>query len=279
MDLETELDGSRRGEGNTHSSPKVKQVPLRKHHFFTWNNYSGSDGDDLDGCFRSSGAIKWLYQTEICPTTGTRHLQGIVSFPKEIRSTAFSPSDKIHWEKPRNVEKCYIYCKKLTSRDDEYKCWSHGIKIPYVEVLPCIFPWQQEIIDIIKSEPDDRTIHWYWSEKGGAGKSRFQKYVKTNFPGVTLQQGNCTDMKNGIIAYEKRTGDLPTICLLDIPKCTDLQYISYSGLEAIKNMCFYSGKYEGGEICGKCPHVIIFANQEPESHKMSSDRWRVVKID
>ena len=55
-------------------------------------------------------------------------------------------------------------------------------------------------------------------------------------------------------------------------------YLSWCGIEEIKDMFFYSGKYEGGMVCGENPHVIIFANEEPPLEKMSNDRWRVIEI-
>ena len=43
-------------------------------------------------------------------------------------------------------------------------------------------------------------------------------------------------------------------------------------------MFFFSGKYEGGMVCGPNPHVLIFANDEPDTHKMSADRWIIKEL-
>lgn len=43
-------------------------------------------------------------------------------------------------------------------------------------------------------------------------------------------------------------------------------------------MLFYSGKYEGGMVCGPSPHLCIFANERPDLIKLSSDRWKVFEI-
>jgi len=54
--------------------------------------------------------------------------------------------------------------------------------------------------------------------------------------------------------------------------------MSYTGMEEIKDMFFYSGKYEGGMVCGRNPHVMVFANEPPDYDKMSANRWKVTEI-
>ena len=69
---------------------------------------------------------------------------------------------------------------------------------------------------------------------------------------------------------------------MNIPRCLtceDKTYVSYQALENIKDMVFYSGKYEGGVVCGNCPHVFVFAHVPPEYENMSDDRWVVVNVD
>lgn len=84
-------------------------------------------------------------------------------------------------------------------------------------------------------------------------------------------------MKNGIIEYEISNGFLPKTVLINIPRCYTKR-ISYGGLEQVKDMFFYSGKYKGGMVCGANPHVIVFANKPPKRHMMSEDRWNIVEI-
>jgi len=43
-------------------------------------------------------------------------------------------------------------------------------------------------------------------------------------------------------------------------------------------MYFYSGKYEGGMICGNCPHVLIFANEPRDTSKLAHDRWVIEEL-
>lgn len=90
--------------------------------------------------------------------------------------------------------------------------------------------------------------------------------------------GKGSDMKNGIIQYKEKNGCLPKIILINVPR-TSIDFVSFTGIEEIKDMFFFSGKYEGGMVCGPSPHVYIFANNRPDTNKMSADRWNIQYID
>jgi hypothetical protein len=49
--------------------------------------------------------------------------------------------------------------------------------------------------------------------------------------------------------------------------------------EELKNGILVSGKYESKTVVFKVPHVIFFANFEPDMTKWSSDRYFVKNID
>ena len=85
-------------------------------------------------------------------------------------------------------------------------------------------------------------------------------------------------MRNAIVEYKKTNGETPGLILINIPKSHDVDYLSYEGMENIKDMLFYSGKYEGGMIAGNCPHIYVFANEKPNEFKLSKDRWNIRHI-
>lgn len=98
--------------------------------------------------------------------------------------------------------------------------------------------------------------------------------------GAIVLGGKSADMKNGIISYKNNNDDIdPEIILVNLPKTFDIGYFSYTGVEECKDMMFYSGKYEGGMVCGNCPHMIIFSNELPDVAKVGVDRWKVYNID
>lgn len=242
------------------------QISPAIHWFFTWNTYPK---DWLDHFISNSSIDKYILGEEI-GANGNKHIQGQVSFKHKLRPKELFPKE-IHWEKTKKLQSAIDYCSK------EQKYEIKGYKLKFVQRIDKLFEWENKIIDIISSPPDDRSINWFWEPNGCAGKTTFSKYLYTHYPHVITLSGKGSDMLNGVVTYNEKKGCLPEIILINIPRSTT-EFVSYGGIEAVKDMYFFSGKYEGGMICGECPHVICFANEEPEYEKMSQDRWRVQKI-
>lgn len=205
----------------------------------------------------------------------TPHIQGYLRFETKKRPFEyFKPiCDWIYWYKAKGSDKENLkYCSK---ENDPF--FLLGFPKPVKTINPT-YEWEQEIIEIIKQEPDDRTIYWYWSKEGCKGKTSFCKYLTIHHKAIALS-GKSADMKNGVIEYVKKNGDTPKLVLVPIPRSFDTDYLNYEGMENIKDMYFFSGKYEGGMVCGNCPHLIVFANEPPQTYKMSQDRWVIKQID
>ena len=89
--------------------------------------------------------------------------------------------------------------------------------------------------------------------------------------------GKGNDMKYGLIRFYEKFGAAPNIIIIDIPR-TVKDYVSYSGIEDIKNGIFFCGKYEGQMLCYNSPHVLCLSNTPPDTEKMSLDRWKISQI-
>lgn len=248
----------------------TKQLSPSLHWCFTLNNYTDSEYNDIK--FHSS--IKNCVIGKEVGESGTPHLQGYICFDKKIRPKSLGLTDRIHWEKCRNINASIEYCQKDDPEPYIKNCKRHAP--PYRMELPNPYPWQQDIINIVKDKPNERTIHWFWEPKGCAGKTTLQKHLLTHYNGIVILSGKAADMKNAIVNYQEKNGILPTTVLINIPR--SVEHISYTGIEEIKDMMFFSGKYEGGMVCGPNPHVIIFANEEPVMDEMSLDRWDIRRI-
>ena len=249
-------------------SGNTKQISPSKRWCFTLNNYKKEDISSIS----SNSSINSYIIGEEVGEKGTPHLQGYIEFKEKKRPLGvFKEFNNIHWEKAKgsrldNINYCSKDCKYHTNMK---------IKKPLKKLFDKLYDWEEEMIEIIKTEPNDRDIYWYFDEKCGAGKTTFCKYLIRNHDAIVLG-GKSSDMKNGIISYiEKNNGCHPELILVNLPKTFDTGYLSYTGIEECKDMMFYSGKYEGGMVDGNCPHMIIFSNELPDLDKCDKSRWKI----
>lgn len=253
--------------GNTKLARKKKINPAKRW-CFTYNNWKEFTYEMI--CSKIEKFCRFAIIGSEVGASGTPHLQGYIEFKEKMRPIGVFGIRELHWELARGSKaENIIYCSKEKVIYEFPK--------PYICNIKELYSWQNNIIDLLKTNPDNRTINWYWENKGGVGKTTFQKYIFGRFDKVVVLSGKGSDMKNGVLEYFKATQSLPKIIIVNIPRCNQ-KYISYSGLEEIKDMFFYSPKYEGGMICGESPHVLVFANQPPDYGEMSDDRWKVVEL-
>jgi len=131
--------------------------------------------------------------------------------------------------------------------------------------------WENDIVKIIQSHPDDRKIYWYVDKAGGAGKTSFSKYLVLNHNAGYVSSGKPNDIKFYC------AGDDAEIYVFDYPRSIEGS-VSYQAIEEIKNGIYFVGKYESQKICRNPPHVFVFANFYPDLEKLSVDRWVIVDI-
>lgn len=245
-------------DSNTKVQNKTPQIPPAKYWCFTFNNYTeeqlSSIKDICDIC-----NFDYIIGKEV-GEKGTPHLQGFIRYKTKSRPMeTFKQFKGIHWEKTKsNFQANIDYCCK----DGNYIT---NMKIPKkVKIYENIKNIFKPIEKMIQSEPDDRKIYWYYG-KQGIGKTQFLKYLYVKYNALIVS-GCSKNMKHAIAVYKANNdGCLPEIVISNLPFATRMDCISYSGYEEIKDMFFHSGKYEGDMICGNPPHLIIFANEPPET--------------
>lgn len=276
------IDFGTNGTFGTMANGNTKRLPAYKNWCFTLNNYSTDDTKNILGTLGTlvlAHGAKYIFQEEQ-GENGTKHLQGFIDFGKRVREPTkeFSWTNKIHWEKARSRKHAIAYCHKSETRVGEI--YTNIEFAEEIEVLPVeeMASWQKEVISIVEGPRDKRTIHWFWEPEGGIGKTALSKYLALKHEALILS-GKATDMYYGIIKYaEKRSGKFPKIIILDVPRSTT-NFISFQGIESVKNGLFFSSKYESDMCIFNCPHVLIFANEYPDTTKLSKDRWDIRKIE
>lgn len=262
--------------GNT-KTPKEHRPSGSKRWTFTWNNYPDDWLAPLAPIFQGS---EWIGGYEV-GESGTPHIQGYIEFPTKVRPIGYRGAPKeIHWGdkdgKPAKGTRAQnvAYCiKEGDVVKESTLAYPRPIKFPTMDKW-----WQEEILTMIKSEPDDRSIYWYWSSAGNIGKTTFTKYLCMKHKACLLA-GKGNDVRNGALTWKNDRGAYPDLCVFPIPKSLNEGYLSYEAIENVKDACFYSGKYEGGTVCDACPHLIVFANFPPDESRLSSDRWQIKNID
>lgn len=282
------------GEGNIESSNallppvKVKKQGNQKLKYdFVWNNYKSEDLERLER-FLKGLTKRFVFQEEI-GKNGTPHLQGAIWLKKRARMSELVKNEELKHCSFRELKSTWLhlstYCQKTINEKEggrlpKGKVFRHNVKKirKPIKVLEydALFDWEKEIISLIDEEPDDRSINWYWEPIGGVGKSIFCKYLAAKHNAIVLG-GKAADMKYGIVKYIEKHGDYPETIVIDVPR-TSQNFLSYGGIEQIKNGMFFSTKYESDMVLGNCPHLIVFANFEPDLDKMSKDRWKIKYI-
>ncbi len=225
-----------------------------------------------------AGLVKYVIQEEK-GEEGTPHLQGCLTFSTQKKYSQLRARAKIYWRKCRNVHACKVYCSKINTNDGT--CWVKGYKTanrtpkdPLVGKR--LYVWQAEILQLVRSTADERTIHWFWSMSGGIGKTSLAKHLVLKEDAMVVG-GKHRDAYFGISDRLKKNKDVD-IVIFNLPRSVGND-MDYEAIEGIKDGLFFSSKYEGNMCVYDPPHVLVFANQPPDMSKLSSDRWKVICLD
>mgnify|MGYP000104623688 CR=1 FL=1 len=259
------------GEGNSGTSPFCKKQSNRYTFYaFTLFNYNKND---LESSFNRQLKIyskKYFYGREICPETQRLHLQGFIHLKKARRITELKLPGNPHLESCIGSEKQNRdYCSKGGDTV------SYGYPKPVI-IVDELFPWQQNIVDTIITQPvDPRKIHWFWEPLGNIGKSAFVKFCVVKYNALFCDGGKKSDIINLVF---NNNMDECNLLIWDIPRI-NLGSVSYSAIESIKNGLVCNTKYETGTKVFNPPHIIVFANCEPANlEALSADRWNIHRI-
>lgn len=271
--------GNQTAEGNTITTA-VNDRRSRKW-VFTLNNYTDTDVTSLSEVFESKN---WEYVFgEETGSNGTPHLQGYIEYKNPI---AFKTLKKI-------IPRSHLEIAKGTRKDNWKYCTKENqvhtnIKIEltaeeeYIAHCEEVFnnvvwkDWQKNILDILDTKPNRRTINWIWEEEGGKGKTFVSQYIDWKYPTVIVN-GKQSDVFNGIAKFIEQKNKQPRIVIVDIPR-TNEQYCCYGTMEKIKDGLMYSGKYEGAQVRLTPLHLFVFANFPPKERGLSKDRLNIINI-
>lgn len=129
--------------------------------------------------------------------------------------------------------------------------------------------WQEKLFEMINTKPNEREIIWIWDKEGNTGKSWMRNYIIEQFHLILFDSTNQKDVS---YAYNNSK-----IVIFDLAR-HQKDHVNYGIFECIKNGRMFSGKYDSKMKKFDIPHLIIFANYEPDKEKLSKDRWNIKQI-
>lgn len=136
--------------------------------------------------------------------------------------------------------------------------------------LSFVSSWQSTCIVHLLDQPS-RRVCWVVDEVGGQGKSYLAHllhhvYSFDLFDGVT----KACDVA-------QRVSEVPRGFVFDVTRSSK-DLFSYHTLEQLKTGFIMSGKYQGIKRMFDVVPVIVFANFEPDTSRLSADRWCIHKL-
>jgi hypothetical protein len=263
-------------EGGSSKKTQASKIAPAVGWCFTWFGFPPNWKECLE---QKQGYLRgWCGGVETCPNTGREHIQGYLEFSKKNRPTVLDlPS--LHFEKARAGKERNV---EYTRKDGIWAFWGTCcIPTKYREELAELYPWELEMLTLVEPAPDKRSIYWVWDEAGNVGKTTWLKHLISCRPELRciVSGGKAADVQMQVVDYvENNQGQYPRLIVYNLPRSFKTEYLCWHALESLKDMCFFSGKFKGGMICGPCPHLFVFANEPPDYMKMSMDRWKVAKI-
>lgn len=258
--------------GNTSSFPlqdeKLKKIQSRKWFITFWEMTT-----KLQEFIEKQK--QWVWAKEVCPTTKKVHYHAYIECktPTKFITLQNMCDKKCDLQKAKGKA---IEAFNYIVKDGTYKTNMKYKRQKPLKIITELYDWQKEIISIIEQEADDRTVHWYYSKEGSKGKTQMAKYLAVHHDALIIG-GRATDIANGLKNYHEANKTYPEVVLMNLAR--DVKNLSYKGMEMIKDGLVVNTKYECSQHIFNSPHLIVFANMEPEYKKLSKDRWHVVNLD
>ena len=245
-------------------------------------NTMGSDGDNYDyvhGPYTKNGKNKPINDTFI--EKGERAeigRKGARNDLKEIKD-AIDRGESYDDICDTHFQQAAMYSRFIKERVQARDSMKQQDSLRELYASAALRPWQQALMDVVEEEACPRKIHWIWEQVGNVGKSWMANYLGCVDGATILTAGKKVDM--AYIYAQKPT----KIVLFDLARTAEStgersHYLDgvYSLAEDLKNGRVVSTKYESKTVFFRPPHVIFFANFEPDYTKWSDDRYFVTKI-
>lgn len=286
VDDPTQETQANTGEGNT-DLPQCTGKATTRAWFGTLNNYTDhgvTHQTHFASLIKCTTPKMYIVCTHIGLIKQTPHLHCVIYYENARLKTSMKQINQAtSWRSVRSFTGATNYCTRAATRQMLPIQWGCDFDVeqgkieitrtPKTPYTP--YGWTKAFIDeVITPEPDDRTIHWFWEENGGVGKSQLTKYIIRNYHALCVS-GKACDIKYVVQAWLPKRLD---VVIWNIPRSA-AERISFSTMEDLKDGTFCTSKYKGTMIdMMDTMHIIVFANMPPNYEMMSANRWNVKRI-
>lgn len=232
-------------------------------------------------------AKNWAFQLERGGEGGKLHWQGRLSLRTKKRLSELvgllvdTPLQGAHLSRTSGVNsKNFNYVMKKDTR--ERGPWTDKDEEPVPEPKEIkgkmLYPWQDKVIQKIKTEENDRVVNCIVDLAGCSGKGFLRKYV--NFHKIAKAVPDCNEAKQLIsFAFQFRA----RAYVVDIPRARGKRHARaelWRGIEQLKDGYLVEHRYKAQEVqLAESPSVWVFTNEMPDEHMLSADRWKLWCID
>ncbi|AYM54668.1 Rep-C [Ecklonia radiata-associated virus 3] len=232
-----------------------------------WEPARGSWKQNYDYCVKEGSYQSYGdWNSGVCDVSRSGVSNGKLSVSSIVRRLVYHQAEDVYlsWDYIRNkksIDELVYKFGQAKLRHERYQQFYHSF----------LSDWQQECI-LHLSEQGPRRVCWYYDVTGGTGKSflaniLFSCYNYELFDGITSSRDITLMLSDSFSG----------VCI-DVTR-DDNKLFSYSTLEKLKNGFIMTGKYQGYKRLFAVKPVIVFANFEPDTTKLSSDRWCVHSLD
>lgn len=223
-------------------------------------------------------AVWQLEQGEQGGDQGYLHWQIALALKKKNRFTWLKRhfNGWAHLQRAEKIEAVNRYCMKARTAIEGPFYHPRPIVgvTDYFEVRGHTYKWwQQEIVDLHRTEPDGRFIHWYWEPDGKAGKSVFMRHMILRYNVFPLGSASTKDMA---YAFRKMQPEQKMI-MINLPRTLE-GHVNFTAIEGLLDGMVFSSKYESNFVMRNYTHLVFFANWKPDENKVSPDRWIIKDI-
>lgn len=231
---------------------------------------------------------RWCFQLEQGNNTNYNHYQARISLISKKRNDTM-----INWiskdypgfhvtptSNPTYYTGNEFYVMKIDTRIDGP--WSDRTDINIttfpkrLKNTPMWFPWQQTILDIINTEPDDRIVNVILDRKGNQGKTFLTLWLECRNQSIRIpEQKDARDIMRMVMSQP-----ISRCYFIDLPRAVNNQQriSTYAAIEEIKNGYCYDDRYHFKKLLFDPPHIWVFSNTTPDPEQLSKDRWRYWEI-